>query len=104
MRRRALCLFVALALGAGLAWSQADGGEPQDELKQLRQEVALLRERVARLEKRVKELEEIFEDDEDEPDAEAAQKLRDLAGPEDLKQAFLDGRGNARLILFVSPT
>jgi uncharacterized protein YlxW (UPF0749 family) len=103
MNRTWLIVPSAIALVAVAALAQARPGKKKSEVELLREEVVLLREQVRKLEARVKELEDIFEDDEEaEPDQKAP--LVDLAGPEDLKKAFLAAQDKSRLVLFLSPT
>ena len=106
MKRTWLIAVSVIALAGVVAFAQERPKKKKDEVALLREEVALLREHVRKLEARVKELEAIFEDDDAllmEPDAEAP-SLTDLAGPDDLRRAFLAAADKPRLILFISPT
>ena len=99
-----LLVVSVIALGAVAALAQDRPGKKKSEVELLREEVALLREQVTKLEARVQELESIFGDDEEFEPQPDAPTLVDLAGPEDLRKAFLAAEETPRLLLFVSPT
>ncbi len=104
MKQSWLIVASVIALVAVAAFAQDRPGKKKSEVELLREEVVLLREHVRNLEARVKELETFFDDDEEPEPAQKAPPLVDLAGPDDLKKAFLAIEDKPRLVLFLSPT